>query len=90
MCLALRTRWFLWKLSIICMLTLLIGVLPLYQIRLVVVGKNRGGGCGPFLTSVDWRRRNALIVTLSCWTAYIWAFWKVGDPFPILSKEHGI
>jgi hypothetical protein len=38
---------------------------------------------------IDWRRRNALIVTATCWTVYLWAFWKVGDPFPMLSKEHG-
>lgn len=30
-----------------------------------------------------------MLVTASCWAAYIWAFWKVGEPFPILSKEHG-
>lgn len=36
-----------------------------------------------------WRSRNRLLITLACWTLYIYAFWKVGDPFPILSKEHG-
>jgi len=61
------------------MLAMVIGLLPLYQIRLLVVGKNR-----------DWRRKNALIVTIACWLGYIWAFWKVGDPFPILSKDHGL
>lgn len=73
-----RLRWVLWKLSIVGMLVMLIAVLPIYQIRLVVVGKNR-----------DWRHRNSLLVTLIGWAIYIWAFWKVGDPFPILSKEHG-
>lgn len=61
------------------MLTMVIVVLPMFQIRMVVVGRNR-----------DWRRRNALLVTAAFWAAYLWAFWKVGDPFPILSKEHGI
>jgi len=74
-----RVRRALWKLSIVGMLSLLIVVLPMYQIRVLVVGRNR-----------DWRRRNALLVTLSLWAVYIWAFWKVGDPFPILSKEHGL
>ena len=37
-----RLRWLLWKLSIFGMLSLLIVILPMYQIRLVVVGKNRG------------------------------------------------
>lgn len=37
-----RLRWFLWKLSLVSMLTFLIVVLPVYQIRLLVVGKNRG------------------------------------------------
>lgn len=27
---------------------------------------------------------------MSCWLGYIWTFWKVGDPFPILSPEHGL
>ena len=74
-----RVRRALWKMSIVGMLSLLIVVLPMYQIRILVVGHNR-----------DWRKRNALLVTLSLWTIYIWAFWKVGDPFPILSKEHGL
>lgn len=38
---------------------------------------------------LDWRGRNALFLTGLCWAAYIWAFWKVGHPFPLLSKEHG-
>lgn len=37
-----RLRWLLWKLSLVGMLTLLIIILPVYQIRLLVVGKNRG------------------------------------------------
>lgn len=37
-----RLRRFLWKLSIVGMLSLLIVILPVYQIRLLVVGKNRG------------------------------------------------
>lgn len=37
-----RLRRLLWKLSIVGMLLLLIVALPIYQIRLLVVGKNRG------------------------------------------------
>lgn len=73
-----QVRWVLWKMSIVGMLVMLVVILPIYQIRLVVVGKNRG-----------WRHRNSLLVTFVGWAIYIWAFWKVGDPFPILSKEHG-
>lgn len=32
----------LWKLSIVGMLAMVIIVLPMYQIRMIVVGKNRG------------------------------------------------
>ena len=35
-------RWMLWKLSIVGMLSMVIIVLPMYQIRMLVVGKNRG------------------------------------------------
>jgi uncharacterized membrane protein len=35
-------RRFMWRMSIIGMLSMLIVVLPMYQIRMVVVGKNRG------------------------------------------------
>lgn len=35
-------RWLLWKLSIVGMLSMLIVILPVYQIRMLVVGRNRG------------------------------------------------
>ncbi len=35
-------RWFMWKTTLVLMLSLLIVILPLYQIRLLIVGNNRG------------------------------------------------
>ena len=29
-------------------------------------------------------------LTLITWCAYFYIFWKLGDPFPILSPKHGI
>ena len=27
--------------------------------------------------------------TLFLWVGFFYFFWKIGDPFPVLSKEHG-
>ncbi len=35
-------RWMLWKLSLVGMLTMVIIVIPMCQIRMLVIGKNRG------------------------------------------------
>lgn len=35
-------RWMLWKLSLVGMLTMVILVIPMCQIRMLVIGKNRG------------------------------------------------
>lgn len=36
------TRWLLWKCTLVTMLAMVIIVLPMYQIRMIVIGKNRG------------------------------------------------
>ena len=30
------------------------------------------------------------MLTMLTWCGYMICFWKIGDPFPILSPEHGI
>ena len=29
-------------------------------------------------------------LTLVTWCLYFYVFWKLGDPFPILSPKHGV
>lgn len=33
---------------------------------------------------------HSVIVSLVIWGIYLFVFWKIGNPFPILSKEHGM
>ena len=35
------------------------------------------------------RRRVARFLSVSMWVLFIYLFWKLGDPFPILSAKHG-
>jgi hypothetical protein len=36
------------------------------------------------------QRRLAQILSTSAWLFFIYLFWKLGDPFPILSAKHGL
>src|SRR5690242_7646114 len=60
------------------MLFMLIVVLPFYS--------------GYFILSNIGFIQKHLIKPLSlvCWLIFIYLFWKIGDPFPILSPKHGI
>ena len=35
------------------------------------------------------RKKMALWVSLLIWLIFIYFFWKLGDPFPILNRKHG-
>eukprot|EP01125_Pyxidicula_operculata_P019107 TRINITY_DN689_c6_g1_i2.p1 TRINITY_DN689_c6_g1~~TRINITY_DN689_c6_g1_i2.p1 ORF type:complete len:467 (-),score=52.60 TRINITY_DN689_c6_g1_i2:99-1499(-) len=69
------SRWFLWKFSLILMLTLLIIVFPFYMCYLFFRE----------LLSV----RTAALFALLCTIAFTYGFWKIGDPFPILGQQCG-
>ena len=73
------SRRFHWHLSLYGMLLLLIVVLPLYICYLIVrtIGFVR-------------RRRLHMVSSGVLWLLFFFAFWKIGDPFPMLSREHGI
>ena len=71
-----RSRWFLWRISLILMLTLLTTVLPMYQIHLLILGQRH-----------RWEQKHAIAITVLIWVVYFWAFWKVGAPFPIMSNH---
>ncbi|XP_065189311.1 Golgi pH regulator-like [Sycon ciliatum] len=80
--LGMMDRWsrrFHWHLCLYSMLLLLIVVLPLNICYLIVrtVGFVR-------------RRRLHMVASGALWTVFFFLFWKLGDPFPMLSRDHGI
>lgn len=60
------------------MLIMLIVVLPFYVIYCIV--KNMR-----FVS-----RSNQVTISVIGWLVFMYLFWKIGDPFPILSPKHGI
>ncbi len=73
-----RSRLFHWKLGLYSILSLLVFFLP-FQISYFLV---KSSGLIP--------RQYLLVVSFLNWLLMIYLFWKVGDPFPILSPKHGI
>lgn len=35
------------------------------------------------------RRKMSIWVSIAIWLVFIYFFWKLGDPFPILNRKHG-
>ena len=77
----LPSRYFHWKLGLYMTLSTLIVLLPLY-ISYLLVGSSR--------FAVSFRRRTIFGLSSAIWFLFIYLFWKIGDPFPILSPKHGI
>jgi len=72
------SRYFHWYFAIYCMLFMVIVLTPFYIIYFVLSSSN--------LVSVGMRKP----LTLCIWCLYFYLFWKIGDPFPILSPKHGV
>ncbi|RWS10599.1 putative Golgi pH regulator C-like protein [Dinothrombium tinctorium] len=72
------SRYFHWKLTIYAMLFMLIVILPFYT--------------GYFIINNIRFIKKYLIKPFAVlsWLLFIYLFWKIGDPFPILSPKHGI
>ncbi|XP_054282544.1 Golgi pH regulator [Macrosteles quadrilineatus] len=72
------SRYFHWNLALYLILFMVIVILPFY--------------IGYFIMSNVSFVRQKLIrpLTILIWCVYIYIFWKLGDPFPILSPKHGI
>jgi golgi pH regulator len=73
------SRWTQWKLILWSIMIDLILVIPFYQISICIRNK---------VSKVSLPYRLVLSVVL--WMMYLFLFWKIGNPFPILSKEHGM
>lgn len=73
------SRYFHWRLDLYAILFTLIVILPFYIAYFTVSN----------LRFVE-KKRVALVLTIAAWSIFIYFFWKLGDPFPILSPKHGI
>ncbi|VDO37327.1 unnamed protein product [Haemonchus placei] len=73
-----ESRFASWKLCLSAILITLIVALPLYMAYTL-------------LKSFSFLRQRLLTpLTTLLWIVFIYFFWKIGDPFPILSAKHGI
>jgi len=70
-------RWFNWKVDVMGLLLILLFVIPLYVFHLVFTG-------------LGLRRALSIPSALVSLALFLYAFWTLGDPFPILTQEHGI
>lgn len=73
------SRLFHWKLILFTMLVMLILVLPFYIGCLTIQNT-------PFVQTQAAR----IILTITAYLIFVFAFWKVGDNFPIHNPKHGI
>ena len=73
------SRLFHWKLGLYSMLFTLIFLLPFY-ISYFLVRTLR------FIH----HRRSVVFLSSTFWIGFLYMFWKIGNPFPILSPKHGI
>ena len=74
-----NSRFFHWKLDLYSILVLLIVILPWYI----------GYLCFNNLRMVQ-KKHIAFGMSIASWLIFMYFFWKIGDPFPILSPKHGI
>lgn len=74
------SRFFHWKLGLYAILFVLIAVLPFY-IAFYVISTIR---------LVPQKQHVRVLIAFAAWCAILYLFWRIGDPFPILSPKHGI
>ncbi|MGH0190046.1 UNVERIFIED_CONTAM: hypothetical protein FKN15_041927 [Acipenser sinensis] len=71
------SRYFHWKVNLYVILLVLIFVVPFYIGYFVV-------------SNIRLLQRQKLLFACVVWFTFMYFFWKLGDPFPILSPKHGI
>ncbi|GCB69053.1 hypothetical protein scyTo_0015276 [Scyliorhinus torazame] len=71
------SRYFHWKLNLYITLVALIFIVPFYIGYFVV-------------SNIRLLQRKRFLFACVIWLAFMYFFWKLGDPFPILSPKHGI
>ncbi|XP_078493815.1 Golgi pH regulator [Ciona intestinalis] len=73
----LSSRFFHWKLNLYSMLFVVVFLVPFCIAYFVV-------------SNIRLLQKYRLIAGGIIWMLFIYFFWKIGDPFPILSAQHGI
>ncbi|KAF7495473.1 Golgi pH regulator [Sarcoptes scabiei] len=76
------SRYFHWYLSIYLMLLMLLVALP-FSISYFLIQNL-------FADRHSVEKRTKFILTAIVWCIFVYSFWKIGNPFPILSTKHGI
>uniref|UniRef100_A0A3P8XI06 Golgi pH regulator n=1 Tax=Esox lucius TaxID=8010 RepID=A0A3P8XI06_ESOLU len=71
------SRYFHWKFNLYVILLVLIFVVPFYIGYYTV-------------SNIRLLQRQKLLFACVVWFTFMYFFWKLGDPFPILSPKHGI
>uniref|UniRef100_A0A8D0H2Q3 Golgi pH regulator n=1 Tax=Sphenodon punctatus TaxID=8508 RepID=A0A8D0H2Q3_SPHPU len=71
------SRYFHWKLNLCVILLVLVFMVPFYIGYFV-------------LSNIRLLHRHRLLFACVIWLTFMYFFWKLGDPFPILSPKHGI
>ncbi|KAM7130763.1 LOW QUALITY PROTEIN: Golgi pH regulator B [Ciconia maguari] len=71
------SRYFHWKLNLASFLLILVFMVPFYIGYFVV-------------SNIRLLHRQKLLFACVLWLTFMYFFWKLGDPFPILSPKHGI
>lgn len=74
------SRYFCWYFFIYFMLIMLLVVIP-FSISYFLIQN---------LTANNCQKRTRIIFTFFVWCAFMFCFWKIGNPFPISSPKHGI
>ncbi|KAL1457488.1 hypothetical protein WDU94_007714, partial [Cyamophila willieti] len=71
------SRYFHWNIVLYCMLFMVIVLIPFYIGYFIV-------------TNISFVPKNMIRpLSVLIWVTYIYLFWKLGDPFPILSAKQG-
>uniref|UniRef100_A0A8C6RMU4 G protein-coupled receptor 89 n=1 Tax=Nannospalax galili TaxID=1026970 RepID=A0A8C6RMU4_NANGA len=71
------SRYFHWKMNLYIILFILVFMVPFY--------------IGYFIMSnIQLLHKQRLLFSCLLWLTFMYFFWKLGDPFPILSPKHGI
>uniref|UniRef100_A0A2K6U1A0 Abscisic acid G-protein coupled receptor-like domain-containing protein n=1 Tax=Saimiri boliviensis boliviensis TaxID=39432 RepID=A0A2K6U1A0_SAIBB len=70
------SRYFHWKMNLCVILLILVFMVPFY--------------IGYFIVSnIQLLHKQRLLFSCLLWLTFMYFFWKLGDPFPILSPKHG-
>lgn len=91
------SRFFHWRLSLVSVLVMVVAVIP-YSIAHSFISNIR---IGELYQVRRWRNeltiydisvpnRYSTTLTIILWLGYLYCFWRIGDPFPLISVNRGI